>query len=38
MALPDGEYLSGCRVMLVGFAAESLRPLTLLLRKGCAVR
>lgn len=38
LALPDGEYLSGCRVMLVGFGAEALLPLTLLIRKGCGVR
>lgn len=38
LALPDGMYLSGCRLMLVGFATEALLPLSLLVRKGCGVR
>lgn len=38
LALPDGDYLSGCRVMIVGFSAESLLPLSLLVRKGSGIR
>lgn len=38
LELPEGDYLSGCRVILVGFAAASLLPLSLLIRKGCGVR
>lgn len=38
LALPDGDYLSSCRLIFVGFAAEDLRPLMLLVRKGCGVR
>lgn len=38
LALPDGEFLSGCRLMLVGFASEALLPLSLLVRKGCGIR
>ncbi|CAM9240378.1 unnamed protein product, partial [Scytosiphon promiscuus] len=38
LSLPDGDYLSGCRVMIVGFEAEALVPLSLLVRKGCGVR
>ncbi|CAM9818033.1 unnamed protein product, partial [Ectocarpus sp. 8 AP-2014] len=38
LALPDGDYLSGCRVMIVGFPAEAVLPLSLLVRKGCGIR
>eukprot|EP00903_Cladosiphon_okamuranus_P022785 g20977.t1 len=38
LALPDGDYLSGCRLMIVGFSAEALLPLSLLVRKGCGIR
>ena len=38
LALPDGDFLSGCRVMLVGFASDALLPLSLLVRKGCGIR
>ena len=38
LSLPDGDFLSGCRVMLVGFASEALLPLSLLVRKGCGIR
>lgn len=38
LALADGEYLSGCRIILVGFAAADLKSLVLLVRKGCGIR
>lgn len=38
LAFPDGMYLSGCRLLFVGFATEVLLPLLLLVRKGCGVR